>query len=36
METLKDCKLDVECYLVENDADMPDKALCGMIESNAA
>ena len=36
METLKDCKLDAEIYLVDKDADMPDKALCGMIESNAA
>ena len=36
METLKDCKLDCKFSLTDNDADLPDKATCGMIESNAA
>ena len=36
MEKLKDCKLDGEFRLTDDDADMPDKAICGMIEGCAA
>ena len=35
METLKDCKLDCDFMWTEDDADLPDKADCGMIETCA-
>ena len=36
METLKNCKLECEFSLTNNDPDLPEQATCGMIESQAA